>query len=279
MGTQWENFLKNLGEWEGSFDQISPTGEVLKSTPSLLTLEGLEENRRARLSLRRSQIDYRSLAALKPEIVMEFESSLGRNFIFFDNGAFSTGYTQLGPFSQFVVEGGFVAGDRRLRFVQIFNSNGGLDFLTLIPEKRAGSDATFEPALTLDKLLGTWQGEANTQYPDLRNPDIYATTLKVKDIGGGLIEQQLTFKNQTMVSTGRVDGSVIHFNSGSLPIRLLLLSNGASMVLPMQVKLKQSFFLEAGWLLEPDLRQRLIRIYDETGAWVSSTLMTERRVS
>lgn len=278
MGTQWENFLKNLGEWEGSFDGISPTGEVLKSVPSLLTLEGLEENRRARLTLRRSQTDYRSLAALKPDIVQEFES-LGRHLIFFDNGAFSKGNTQLGPFSQFGVEGGFVAGDRRLRFVQIFNSNGGLDFLTLIPEKRAGSDATFEPALTLDKLLGTWQGVANTQYPDFRTPDIYPTTLKVKDIGGGLIEQQLTFENQTMVSTGRVDGSVIHFESGSLPIRLLLLSNGASMTLPMQVKLKQSFFLEAGWLLEPDLRQRLIRRYDETGAWVSSTLMTERRVS
>ncbi|NER35019.1 MAG: DUF3598 family protein [Oscillatoria sp. SIO1A7] len=278
MGTQWENFLKNLGEWEGSFDGISPTGEVLKSVPSLLILEGLEENRRARLTLRRSQTDYRSLAALKPDVVQEFES-LGRHLIFFDNGAFSKGNTQLGPFSQFGVEGGFVAGDRRLRFVQIFDSNGGLDFLTLIPEKRAGSDATFEPALTLDKLLGTWQGEANTQYPDLRTPDIYPTTLKVKDIGGGLIEQELTFENQTIASTGRVEGSVIHFNSGSLPIRLLLLSNGASMTLPMQLKLRQSFFLEAGWLLEPDLRQRLIRSYDETGAWVSSTLMTERRVN
>lgn len=279
MGSQWENFSKNLGEWEGSFVRVSPTGEVLKSTLSLLTLEGLEGNRRARLSLRRSETgDRSSLAALEPDIVQEFES-LGRHLIFFDNGAFSKGNTQLGPFSEFGVEGGFVAGDRRLRFVQLFGRDGGLASLTLIPEKRAGSDAAFEPPLTLDRLLGTWQGEARTRYSDFRNPDIYPTTLEVKDIGGGRIEQQLTFQNQKISSTARVEGSVINFDEGEPTVRLLLLANGASMTVPMQVKLRQSFFLEAGWLLEPGLRQRLIRSYDETGAWVSSTLTTERRVS
>lgn len=279
MGSQWENFLQNLGEWEGSFDRISPTGEIVKSTPSLLTLEGFEDNRRVRLSLRRSETgDRSSLATLEPDIVQEFES-LGRHLTFFDNGAFSKGNTQLGPFSGFAVEGGFVAGDRRSRFVQIFGSDGSLAYLTLIPEKRAGSDATFKPALTLDQLLGTWQGEARTHYPDLRPPDIYPTTLEVKDICGGRIEQQLIFQNRKISSTARVDGSVIYFDEGSLPVRLLLLADGASMTVPMQVKLKQSFFLEAGWLLEPGLRQRLIRSHDETGAWVSSTLMTERRVN
>ncbi|MEB3174709.1 MAG: DUF3598 family protein, partial [Cyanobacteriota bacterium] len=36
MGSNWENFLKNQGEWRGSFTQVSPTGEILGSTPSIL---------------------------------------------------------------------------------------------------------------------------------------------------------------------------------------------------------------------------------------------------
>ena len=44
MENNWQNFLQNLGEWRGSFTQVSLTGEILDSTPSILTLEGLEDN-------------------------------------------------------------------------------------------------------------------------------------------------------------------------------------------------------------------------------------------
>ncbi|MFM9160301.1 MAG: DUF3598 family protein, partial [Dolichospermum sp.] len=39
MTSNWENFLKNLGEWRGSFTKISADGEILDSTPSILNLE------------------------------------------------------------------------------------------------------------------------------------------------------------------------------------------------------------------------------------------------
>jgi hypothetical protein len=39
------------------------------------------------------------------------------------------------------------------------------------------------------------------------------------------------------------------------------------------------FLLEAGWLISDNLRQRLIRRYDERGGWVSLTLVTERKIS
>ncbi|MEY2978425.1 MAG: hypothetical protein RLZZ435_2564, partial [Cyanobacteriota bacterium] len=50
---QWQNFLKNLGEWQGSFTQLTPEGQEIRSTPSLLTLEGFEENQRVQFRLRR----------------------------------------------------------------------------------------------------------------------------------------------------------------------------------------------------------------------------------
>ena len=49
----WQNFLKNLGEWRGSFTRLTPQGEVVGSTPSILTLEGFEENKLVRFRLRR----------------------------------------------------------------------------------------------------------------------------------------------------------------------------------------------------------------------------------
>ena len=53
MENNWANFLKNLGEWEGSFTSISLDGELLNSTPSILNLEGLENNQLVRFRLRR----------------------------------------------------------------------------------------------------------------------------------------------------------------------------------------------------------------------------------
>ena len=49
----WENFLKNLGEWQGSFTKISPDGEILDSTLSIINLEGLENNKLVKFRLRR----------------------------------------------------------------------------------------------------------------------------------------------------------------------------------------------------------------------------------
>ena len=53
MVSQWENFLQNLGEWHGSFTQLSTRGEVLKDIPSILSLEGFNDNKTVRLNLRR----------------------------------------------------------------------------------------------------------------------------------------------------------------------------------------------------------------------------------
>jgi hypothetical protein len=39
MENNWANFLKNMGEWRGSFTQVSLDGELLGSTPSILSLE------------------------------------------------------------------------------------------------------------------------------------------------------------------------------------------------------------------------------------------------
>lgn len=276
MGTQWENFKQNLGVWEGSFTKISPMGEVLESNPSILTLEP-EENDQVRLSLSRYGTGDMSEPPVR-ELTQVYQS-LGRHLLFFDDGCFSKGNMQMAPFSQFYSEFGFVNADRRLRFVQQFDKEGLFNGLTLIREKRAETTAPEQPQLILEQLLGKWVGQAYTLYSDLRPPESFSTTLIVKRINEQQVEQQLNFYNQTLTSTASVYNHRLEFEQGSQKMRLLLLPGGGSSLVPLQLKNRQSFLVETGWLIEPTKRKRLIRSYDNEGRWVSATLVIEEKIA
>ncbi|MGQ4646616.1 DUF3598 family protein [Lyngbya aestuarii] len=276
MSSQWEYLLKNLGEWQGSFTRISPQGEELEDTPSLLILEGLNNNRTIRQTLRR----FPPQQAVE-EKVLEY-SCLSGNILFFANGTFSQGYTRWQPSSGFGTEFSFIDSNRRLRLSQLFNQEGKLTNLTLIRERRTGTDTPRLPQLTLDQLLGEWQGEGVTIYPDGRDPQTYPTLLQLHCEENNRLVQKLTFgageSVRTITSTARIDGSILYFEQKNLTVQVLLLPNGASSNCPVEIKPGHFFVLEAGWLLKPDLRQRLIRSYNPRGEWVNLTLVTEKKL-
>ena len=264
--SQWDCFLENLGEWQGSFTQFSPQGELVSDTPSLLSLEGLDHNQKVRLTLRREG---------QADLVSEY-STLGGGLRFCDNGAFSQGAMQFSPYTQFGAELALLHDDRRLRLVQLFNKESQLEQLTLIREQRVGTSAPERPPLTVEDLVGEWSGEAVTIYPDWRSPDSYPTSLKLSREGRDRLVQTLTIAAEnSFTSTATIQGSVLLFEG----VQVLLLPDGASSTCPVQIKLGQPLFLEVGWLLRPDLRQRLIRRYNAKGEWVSLTLVTERKTA
>ena len=273
IGSNWENFLKNLGQWRGSFTEFSPEGELLGSTSSLLSLEGLENNQLVNFRLRR----YGSDDYNQPPIsdYSQEHRSLGKQIIFFDTGAFSKGSLQLAPFSQFGAEYGFVAENRRLRFVQLFDGEGNFTRLILIREFRSETNAEERPTLTTEQLLGEWVGSACTAYPDWTPPETYTTHLQIKKVSDSYLEQTLSFGEQKITSTARIDGTKLHFKDR----QILLLPDGGSSNTPLQVKLRQSFFVEVGWLLSPKERQRLIRSYNDKGEWISATHVIEHKIT
>lgn len=269
MRSQWEALLKNLGEWQGSFTRISSQGTVVEDIPSIVSLEGLNNNQTIRQTIRLGD----------NEKVLEY-STLGRSVLFFENGAFSQGSIQLAPFSEFGAELGLIYENHRLRLVQLFDKNLQLDKLTLIREHLAGTQPTQRPPLKVDDLLGTWQGEAVTIYPDWRSPNSYRTTLQLQLNNAGRLMQSLTFDNRTITSTATIKDAVIYFDQDpQKPMQVLLLPNGASATSPLKLTLRQPFLLEVGWLIQPDLRQRLIRSYSAKGEWTSLTLVVEHRVA
>ncbi|HEY9806417.1 MAG TPA: DUF3598 family protein, partial [Candidatus Obscuribacterales bacterium] len=154
--------------------------------------------------------------------------------------------------------------------------------LTLIRETKAGAKVEERPPLQLNDLLGEWQGEAVTLYPDWRSLDTYATCLKLDLEGTERVVQQLTFgaadNVRTITSTARIEGSILRFDQSAQAVQVLFLPNGTSSNCPRHLKVGQPFVLEVGWLIEPDLRQRMVRRYDAQGGWSSLTLVTERKV-
>jgi Domain of unknown function (DUF3598) len=270
MRNQWESFLQNLNVWVGSFTQFSPEGEQLEDRSSRLTLEGLDNNQSARLTLQREGLK---------DLVLEF-STLSRSTLFFENGAFSQGTIQFAPFAEFGAEFGLIHQNRRLRLVQMFNNDGNLRSLTLIREHREGTDKAERPPLTVEALLGEWQGETITLFTDLRNPITSTSKMKLHLNSEGCLVQNLSFNNQNITSTAKINGSVLEFDGNpENPVHVLMLPDGASATFPAKLQPRQPLFLETGWLIEPNWRQRMIRSYSDKGEWVSLSLVTERKVS
>lgn len=278
MLAQWDCFLKNLGEWHGSFTRYSPQGEETVDTPSIVTLEGLNDNQNVHQVVR-----YLPPDEPPRDVVVDYDS-LNRSILFFANGAFSQGSMQWGPYSTFggefgIIDNQFGDGTRRLRMVELYNSSSQLERIVLIREQLPQSNVPERPPLTVDSLLGEWQGEATTLYADLSNPSQFTSRLKIERIESDRLKQSLSFGYRTITSTARIDGSRLLFEKDDFTSQVLLLPDGASCNCPLKVKLGHNFVLEMGWLLQPQIRQRIIRSYNDKGNWTSCTLVTEKKVS
>lgn len=277
MLNQWDCFLKNLGVWEGSFTNFSPTGIQVQDTRTNLVLQGLNNNEKVKLSLARFPEN-----EAKKELNLEF-SSLNKSILFFENGAFSQGSIQWSPFANFGAELGLIESDRRLRLVQTYNRQSELENITLIREKSPGSITPERPPLTVEQLIGKWEGEVTTIYPDLRKPDSYQSYLEISLQGDNHLRQKLSFDSQeseqTISSTARIDGSILKFENSPLPVQILMLPDGASCNCPLIIKSQTPFVLELGWLIDANTRQRIIRSYAKKGEWTSLTLVREKRIN
>ena len=272
MTTQWERLLKNAGTWAGSFAQFSAAGALLTETPTEVALLPFDGNNAMRQEIRRYPPGESA-----QETVLEYRS-LGKGVLFADDGAFSQGSIQWSPVAEFGAELGLIHGTERLRLVQIFQRERRLSQLTLIREHQQGTQPTERPPLSVAQLVGTWQGEAVTVYPDLQPQDTYPTRLDIRAVGADQLQQTLSFgQSPPIQTTATLHGKTLRFDQGKQPVTVLLLPSGASATFPTEIQAGQPLFLEAGWLIEPGLRQRLIRTYNAQGTWVSLTLVTERR--
>jgi hypothetical protein len=289
MRSQWDCLLQNLGCWQGSFTHLSKQGEILNDIPSETSLE-LKDDRSTVKQVVRRFYDGQPQA-----LVLEYRS-LNKSTVFFDNGAFSQGSLQFSPYSDFGAELGLIYGDRRMRIVTLYDKSQ-LDRFTFIREHLPNSQTSERPALTLEALLGKWEGESVTLAADWLVPESTPTTTEWEREGDRVImslQMSTPSGNQTISSVAHIDplnSHILHFQPSSqqisqqisqqsqdLGIKTIFLPDGGSITCPQAIANRQQFRLSISWLLEPNLHQRMVRTYDEKGGWSSISLVTERKV-
>jgi hypothetical protein len=277
MSDQWSNFLQNLGTWQGSFADMTLNGEILSDVPSILSLSTVDGDRDVvRLHLRRfAGGDVQGTPT--SDICHDF-TSLGRHIIFAETGCFSKGGMCLSSITNFVAEFGFVYGDRRLRMVQMYDDNFRFKQLVFIREFREGTNAQERPPLTVEQLAGVWEAESLTYKPNF-DPPTHSTGRLRLNIAGDSLESVLEFGDRQITSKARIAGNQIQFSDSPLPRQITLLPDGGSINVPLELKRNQAFFVEVGWLVEADLRLRIMRNFDAAGNWESCVFITERRVN
>lgn len=263
---QWDFFLKNLGEWHGSFAKFLPNGEAIDELPTVVAVTETDSGQV------QVHVDY--LTDQDRNVTWTFGSVPG-DMTFFEGGEFSRGDKWLHGLSNAGFEQGLIQSPRRVRLVQVYKA-GQLEKVVLICEQLQGASIPVSPRLTVDDLVGNWTGEAVTLSAKSPEPMRYPTQLQVQ-VNGDRLSQQITFGNRTLISTARIDGSMLHFEDGGYPVHLLLLPGGVSSNCPQHIPSGQPFVVELGWLIAPGFRQRIIRSYDKSGNRESTTLVSERR--
>ena len=287
MNAQWDCIRQNIGTWYGSFTKFSPEGEQLNDIPSVLTLEETEPGEKMELTLERTPPGESTNTVHK-----EFSAPGPAPYVyFFESGAFSQGSSQWAAFSQFGAEMSIKAGDRRARFVIMYESNSEgtskIKYVTLIRETQTEGTQFNEPPLSLKQLSGKWTGDVQVLHASMEPLSEGSSEWQLKD--STLTSQEKFGETTPSLSLSgafglkSTDGKPVSLE-GELTYQLMPLPNGIYCLLPQTIRKDEAFRIEAGWLRENGerfsdgdvSRTRLIRYYDSRGVWTNTALIEDK---
>ena len=279
MRSQWECLQQNIGIWHGAFLQFSPEGEQIKETPSVLTLKETEPNQIIELILEREPDD-------GPKKVNRLTFTVpgpAPATYFFEDGSFSQGASQWSAFGQFPTEFSLKVGDKRVRFVVMYESTQSytskVKYVTLICETQSDGSQFVDGKLTATQLAGTCEGKATVL--DSRTGDFVMgeshwsfddklSLVSKEQFSGGAHSLRMT--------CGKAAETCLVLQPESeneLTYQLMLLPKGAYCLLPREIKREKAFRIEVGWVSEVGMRSRFIRYYDTRGVWTESALIKD----
>ncbi|MEM9151414.1 MAG: DUF3598 family protein [Cyanobacteria bacterium P01_F01_bin.3] len=284
---QWACIRQNIGTWHGSFSQFSPTGELVKDTPSVLTLEETEPDKTMELTLERfpksgeKTVNRLTFTAPGPAPYTYY----------FESGAFSQGSSQWSSFGQFATEFSLKIGDKRVRYVIMYESTSSytsvLKYVTLICETPEEDTQFVEETLTAENLLGTWKGEAEVIYATGEPFTIGVAEWQLSTDLMLVCQEQFDEQDQRLSVMSDTEATLSAktvlplkaTTNDQLDYQLMLLPNGAYCLLPQEIKRETAFRFEVGWVSAKGNRQRLIRYYDTRGVWMNSALINDKQTT
>ncbi|MEL6553066.1 MAG: DUF3598 family protein [Cyanobacteria bacterium J06621_11] len=289
--SQWDCLRQNIGTWQGSFAQFSPTGEQVKDTPSVLTLEETDPNQTMTLVLER----FPKNGEKKTNRLTFTAPGPAPAAYFFASGSFSQGSPQWSSFGQFATEFSLKVGDKRVRYVIMYEGTpqytSRIKYVTLICETQKRGSEFVDTPLSAEQFLGDWQGAAEalcsrqaiftqgkSNWQLSNNLALACHERFETEAEKALFEEDICTLSATSEQSGTVQSEnllTLTTTNNALAYQIMLLPKGAYCLLPQEIKKEKAFRIEVGWLSEEGKRTRFVRYYDTRGVWVGSALVED----
>lgn len=177
----------------------------------------------------------------------------------------------------------------RVRSTHALNADGIISGVVASRERLHGAQKEFvEPAawrspnLLLDYIVGLWEGRGISVDPTTGERHLITSRLKLnQEIGGPLSESSIWSiagggPSRVFDAQGNVDENLILYEEAN--VQTFLLPGGVSVSAPIRIRKGRPFSLETAFLMRPDCRKRVVRMYNRDCEWINTVFINERRV-
>lgn len=294
----WTGYLTNLGLWIGKRALSNARGKVLLDLPSRVSAQLFRTSSDELFVLWRTTI--RTADGLDEAEEEWSRGELADFAALAADGSFSVGAPVFRgepiTIDQCILDDGL-----RVRTTHAFDWEGCLSgivatrekFVSSSPSTVAADDDELQtafvepiawrnPRVLLDYMLGLWEGRGvcidvisgmsytlTSRFKMTQSMDPTISESSVLTIGEG-------GPTRVFEATGQVDTNFIIFPEAN--VQTFLLPGGVFVSAPIRIRRGRPFTVETGFLMRPDCRKRIQRVYNRDAEWVNTIFINERRV-
>lgn len=300
----WTGYLKNVGVWVGKRAISNARGKVLIDLPSRTTAERYRTSSNDEFLLWKTVV--RTIDGLDEAEEEWSRAELADFGALAADGSFSVG-AEVFRGEPITVDQCLVDGAFRVRTTHAFDWDGCLSGLVASRDKHVAdalsevmTDGTLtapesklglgfvEPAawrtprILFDYTIGLWEGRGVCM--NARTGQIFELTSRLKLSQGldGRITESSVLRigdggpSRVFEASGKMDGTMILYAEANT--QAFLLPGGVLVSSPIRIRRGRPFTLESAFLMKPDCRKRVLRIYNRDCEWINTVFINERRV-
>ena len=293
--TAWNGYLKNLGLWIGKRALANNRGKVLVDLPCRITV------RRYRTSDNEDFVSWQT-AIKTADAIDETEEEWSKQELATFGSVAADGSFSLGVDvfvgEQMTIEQCLFDDRFRIRTTFAFDWEGCLSGIVasrdrLVSENEPLSEKNLNmgfvepaawrnPRVFFDYMLGLWEGTGVSM--NATSGEFYHLTSRLRfgQRADGRITESSVLRvadggpSRIFEASGKMDGNMILYPEAN--VQVYLLPGGVHVASPIRIRRGRPFTLESAFLMRPDRRKRVLRLYNRDCEWVNTVFVNERRV-
>lgn len=301
--SSWAGYLKNRGDWLGKRALSNSRGRVLLDIPTRVTVERFKTPQGEQHIRWTTRV--RTADAIDEAREEWSRSELAQFGALVADGSFSVG-ADIFQGEPITVDQAIMDDKTRIRTTHAFDWEGCLSGIVASRERKL-PDGDFDengkrisasekaglgyvepsswrsPNVFLDYSLGLWEGRGisvdaatgethnlSSRFKLVEGEDNRVAESSVVRIAGG-------GPSRVFDAEARRDENLLIYAEAN--VQKCLLPGGVSVASPIRIRNGRPFALETSFLMRPDSRKRVIRLYNRDCYWVNTLFINERRIA